>query len=176
MKKIAATVLAASLLASCSTVSEPTRKIIATATLLSPDGSIMGNATIAAVGSDRLALHVDARNVPAGSHGTHLHETGRCAPRDFKSAGGHLNPFGAAHGTLNPKGSHLGDLPNLQVAPDGTGTLDIGLMGSRKNLEPAIFDADGTAIVIHAGPDDYATDPSGASGGRIACGVFARVR
>lgn len=162
-------------LASCATVREPERKVLATATLLSADGSISGNAIIAAERGN-LELVVEAANLSAGEHGAHLHMIGSCVPRDFSSAGGHLNPFSRMHGRLNPQGSHAGDLPNISIGADGKGELRVGLPGTREELEPLLFDADGTAIVIHAGPDDYRTDPSGNSGGRIACGVFAVVR
>lgn len=162
-------------LASCATVREPQRKILATATLMSADGAVNGNAVIAEQGG-RIELTVEATGLSTGEHGAHLHTTGSCIPRDFSSAGGHLNPFSRLHGRLNPQGSHAGDLPNLVIGADGRGELRLELPGTRQELEPALFDADGTAIVIHAGPDDYRTDPSGNSGGRIACGVFAAVR
>ena len=85
-----------------------------------------------------------------------------------------MNPSGHQHGTDNPNGSHMGDLPNLVISSNGTGTLSAVLRGTRSNVEAALFDADGTAIVIHADADDYRTDPTGNSGGRIACGVLSR--
>ena len=154
---------------------EPTRRVVATATLLDGSGNVVGNATLGALGA-RYDLGVEVRDLPAGPHGLHLHTTGRCQPRDFSSAGGHLNPFGRQHGSMNTSGSHLGDLPNIEVADDGSGAIDSLLNGDIREIEPQIFDADGTAIVVHSGPDDYRTDPSGASGSRIACGVFAQVR
>jgi Cu-Zn family superoxide dismutase len=108
-----------------------------------------------------------------GAHGIHLHAVGKCEPPGFTSAGGHLNPFAKEHGMENPAGSHLGDLPNLDVSADGTATMSFPLGLSPRALQTQMFDGDGTAIVIHAGPDDYRTDPSGNSGGRVACGVFA---
>ena len=121
-------------------------------------------------------LRLDVSGLSAGVHGTHLHSIGKCEPSGFSSAGGHLNPTGRQHGTMNPMGSHMGDLPNLSVGADGTGSMEFALDGKAGDIESALFDADGTAIVVHAGPDDYATDPSGDSGSRIACGVFARTR
>jgi Cu-Zn family superoxide dismutase len=76
------------------------------------------------------------------------------------------------HGTENPAGAHLGDLPNLVVGAAGTGTVSATLRGTRADVLKDIFDADGTAVVVHATADDYRTDPSGNSGGRIACGVL----
>jgi len=97
---------------------------------------------------------------------------GSCLPPNFKSAGSHLNPDGKAHGMHNPQGKHLGDLPNISVAADGTGTASITIEGDADETLAKIIDADGTAIVIHTGLDDYSTDPAGAAGPRIACGVL----
>lgn len=171
----AALLLGGALLASCSTVREPARKTVATATVLDAGGAVLGNALLVRVG-DRIDLSLDVTGLPPGLLGTHLHTVGKCEPKSFASAGGHLNPAGRQHGTLSPMGSHLGDLPNLSVRSDGTASLSAQLAGSAKDAAAALFDDDGTAIVIHAGPDDYRTDPTGNSGARIACGVFAKTR
>lgn len=123
-----------------------------------------------------IELKLSVRGLPAGQHGVHLHTTGSCNTPDFTSAGGHLNPHGRMHGTLNPQGSHLGDLPNLNVGRGGKGSLTARLTGTRAEVWPALFDGDGTAVVIHATADDYLTDPTGNSGARIACGVLTRTR
>ena len=78
------------------------------------------------------------------------------------------------HGSHNPQGAHLGDLPNIQIGANGSGDMRASLRGNDAAGLAHIFDADGTAIVVHAGADDYNTDPSGNSGSRIACGVFSR--
>lgn len=171
----AALILGAALLSSCATVREPARKTVATATVLSADGAVLGNALLVRVG-DRIDLALDVAGLPQGLLGTHLHAVGKCEPRNFASAGGHLNPAGRQHGAHNPMGSHLGDLPNLSVRADGTASLSVLLEGSAGDVAEALFDDDGTAIVIHAAPDDYRTDPTGNSGARIACGVFAKTR
>jgi Cu/Zn superoxide dismutase len=107
----------------------------------------------------------------AGEHGIHIHAVGQCTP-DFSAAGGHFNPTNAQHGLNNPAGPHGGDGPNLQLA-DGSATYEVVndrvTLGSGPN---SLFDADGSALVVHAGPDDQVTDPSGNSGDRIACGVI----
>ena len=110
----------------------------------------------------------------AGEHGLHFHAVGTCEGPDFKSAGGHLNPEGHQHGMLNPMGSHLGDLPNFIADAQGHAQLQIALDQLPDKLLPHLFDADGTAIVVHAAADDYRTDPSGNSGARIACGVLRK--
>lgn len=146
---------------------------LASATLKAADGAPRGKAWIAQR-NGRWELKVEASGVAPGAHGVHLHTVGKCEAPDFSTAGGHLNPHGKMHGTANPQGPHLGDLPNLIAGTDGKGTLTAGLTGSAAELTAALFDADGTAVVIHAGPDDNRTDPSGNSGGRVACGVLTR--
>ena len=163
---------ACSLLSSCATVSDAkTSEPFATAALFTSDGTPAGTATITEVG-DRLDVLVTAEGLPPGPHGTHLHTIGSCDAPDFTSAGGHLNPYGKMHGSLNAQGSHVGDLPNLLASDDGNGTLTFQLEGTRAALEPILLDSDGTALVIHAGADDYRSDPAGAAGPRLVCGVF----
>jgi Cu-Zn family superoxide dismutase len=117
-------------------------------------------------------LVVDVAGLKPGRHGIHLHAVGTCTAPDFKSAGGHFNPSGKVHGRSNPAGHHGGDLPNLDVAADGRGHLDATLDGVSMGGGPdSILHEGGTALVIHADPDDEATDPAGNSGARIACGV-----
>jgi Cu-Zn family superoxide dismutase len=143
------------------------------AMLAAADGAPRGTATLVAKGSTA-QLRIDVENLPAGPHGAHIHTVGRCDAPDFTSAGPHLNPHAKMHGRDNPQGSHLGDLPNITVGADGKGSVTVALSDTWSAIEPQIFDADGAAIVIHAGADDYHTDPSGNSGGRIACGVLTR--
>ena len=114
-------------------------------------------------------LRIAVQGLPPGDHGLHLHAVGRCDGPKFESAGGHWNPEARQHGHLNPQGPHLGDLPNLTVSANGHGAINFRIAG-------LVADADGTALVIHAGPDDYRTDPSGNSGDRIACAVLAPAR
>jgi Cu-Zn family superoxide dismutase len=125
-------------------------------------------------GPGGLAVHVDAAGLAPGTYGVHLHAVGRCDPPGFASAGPHWNPAGRQHGRDNPAGAHMGDLPNLVVAGDGRGSIDYEARGAALagSGGDALLDADGAAVVIHAQPDDYRTDPSGNSGARIACGVL----
>jgi len=109
-----------------------------------------------------------------GQHAFHIHETGRCDP-PFESAGGHFNPTGRQHGKDNPKGPHLGDLPNLDVPASGrvktqVTVKDVTIAGDRHPL----LDADGAALVVHEGADDYKSDPAGNAGDPLACGVIRR--
>jgi len=119
-----------------------------------------------------IGLRIRATGLPHGNHGIHVHETGQCAGPDFKSAGGHWNPASRKHGLSNPAGPHGGDLPNVVVAANGV--LDAMLTIPGASLAPGggLLDADGAALVLHAGPDDNVTEPSGNSGGRIACAVL----
>lgn len=106
-------------------------------------------------------------NLPPGEHAFHVHEVGLCEP-PFKSAGGHFNPAGRRHGVLAAEGKHAGDLPNLFVAADGTLRFNYFAHGLTVR---SMQDANGSAVVIHAGADDYQSDPAGNAGDRIACGV-----
>jgi superoxide dismutase, Cu-Zn family len=160
-------------LASCTTVAQNQPHIIAVADLRSSAGALAGTATISEV-LDRINLSITTARLSPGQHGLHLHSIGQCTAPDFASAGPHLNPAGHQHGTANPAGPHLGDLANLSVAENGLGGATAVLPGTAAEIEAALFDGDGTAIVIHAAADDNRTDPSGNSGARIACGVFAR--
>ncbi|HEU4453913.1 MAG TPA: superoxide dismutase family protein [Longimicrobium sp.] len=136
-------------------------------------GAEVGNATFTQMGRDSVRLVANATRVPAGQHGIHLHAVGRCEGPGFQTAGGHLNPTNRQHGLRNPQGPHLGDMPNLTVAAGGTGRSEWTFAGSLTPGTPPVFDADGTALVIHAAADDQVTDPAGNSGARIACAVIA---
>ena len=137
------------------------------------DGRAAGTATLLDV-SGAVVLDMEVTGVPGGPKGMHLHTTGLCTPPDFQSAGGHLNPTRRAHGLASAEGAHLGDLPNLQVEASGTTRARFDLTGSRAELIPYLFDADGTSVMIHAEADDNLTDPSGNSGARIVCGVLRK--
>jgi Cu-Zn family superoxide dismutase len=142
---------------------------VATAQLVTAAGAPAGRATAREVaGGVRVTL--DVRGLPPGTHGAHVHTTGRCDAPGFESAGPHWNPAATKHGTMNPQGPHAGDMPNIEIGRDGRGTLGITLAGASLD---AMLDADGASMMIHAAADDLQTDPSGNSGGRIACGVFA---
>lgn len=157
----------------CTTVGDLPTERIASARLTLANGIPAG--TVQLLGSrDKLSLAIAVTGIAEGPHGFHLHTTGKCSAPDFKSAGGHLNPGGNEHGTLNPQGSHLGDLPNLLVGSSKTASTTVELDGDRTEILNDLFDEDGTAVVIHEGADDYRSDPAGAAGSRIACGVLQR--
>ena len=148
-------------------------RVLAEAVLVHADGSPAGTVRVLN-GQAGSVLQVDATGMAPGPHGMHLHEIGQCEGPAFASAGGHLNPDGHQHGELNPLGSHLGDLPNVTAGPDGRIKATIRTPMRPYKLVTTLLDADGTALVLHAGPDDYKTDPAGNSGARVACGVFER--
>ncbi len=121
----------------------------------------------------RIALTVS--ELAAGQHAFHIHNVGKCEGPDFKSAGAHFNPYNKKHGLKNPEGPHAGDMENIQVGSDGTGTAEIAnkqvTIGDGPN---SLFHEGGTAIVIHSSPDDNVSDPAGNAGARIACGVITK--
>lgn len=108
--------------------------------------------------------------LPAGAHGFHIHAVGECEP-PFQSAGGHFNPDDQQHGMENPQGLHAGDLPNIHVPASGELTVEHFAIGLALDQ---VLDEDGSAMMVHAGADDYETDPAGDAGDRIACGVIGR--
>jgi len=169
----AAAPLALLSLAGCQTAYEGAATQIGSATILDRQGAQIGTARMYSLAGE-VTLNASFTGLTEGTRAVHLHTAGDCSADDFTSAGGHLNPGGDQHGTENPQGAHLGDMPNVSIAADGSGTMSTVLRGSRTTIEGAVFDADGTAIMVHEGADDYRSDPTGAAGSRIACGVFTR--
>lgn len=166
-------IAATALVSACTSLGEVPDRRLASATLSQANGSPAGTVIVTAAG-DKVRIAIAVVGLPQGPHGMHLHTVGKCEAPGFTSAGPHLNPHSAQHGTANPAGSHLGDLPNITASSLGAGAISATLPGTRADLEAALFDADGTAVVVHADADDYRTDPSGNSGMRIACGVLKR--
>jgi Cu-Zn family superoxide dismutase len=117
-------------------------------------------------------IHGDLTDLPEGAHGFHIHEVGKCEP-PFESAGAHVHDGSTKHGFANSQGWHAGDLPNVNVL--STGKVSIDAFASKVRFKDGtvpLLDADGSALVLHAGPDDYRSDPAGGAGDRIACGVI----
>ena len=144
-----------------------------TVTLRDGAGRTVGTALVAPA-RDGVQVVLSTSGLPPGTHGVHIHERGRCEGPDFTSAGGHFDPHGRQHGLENPAGAHAGDLPNLEVDSAGRGALTAVARGATLagRGRDSLRRGGGTAIVVHAGEDDQVTDPSGGSGGRIACGVI----
>ncbi len=149
---------------------------VAYAQLKDAAGALKGRAVARPM---RDGVHVDAtvENMAPGTYAIHVHQDGVCAPPDFASAGPHWNPAGRQHGKDNPAGPHKGDLPNVTVGANGRGAVSMHISGVTMTGEDAapnaLLDPDGAAVVLHAGVDDYRTDPSGNAGGRVACGAFS---
>jgi Cu-Zn family superoxide dismutase len=139
------------------------------ATLEDADSKEVGTVTLTAVPTGVL-LDVNLTAVPPGDHAFHIHAIGSCEPPDFKTAGGHFNPEEDKHGLMNQAGPHAGDMPNIHIPESGK--LHIEVLNQMVNLNMGLLDADGSAIVLHEGTDDYKTDPAGNAGSRIACGVI----
>lgn len=143
----------------------------ASASILDSAGNDIGRALLTETPHGVLVM-LELAGLPPGEHGFHIHETGTCDPAAFTSAGGHYSPEPHEHGFKSAGGAHAGDLPNQFVGEDGT--LDAEILATDVTLAdgPAtLLDADGSALVLHAGADDHMSQPSGGSGDRIACGA-----
>jgi Cu-Zn family superoxide dismutase len=147
----------------------------ATARLQNAAGEPVGTATFTQT-PEGVLVRAELNSLPPGPHALHIHENGVCEPPEFTSAGEHFSPESKEHGFDNPSGPHAGDLPNLDAAEDGKAALET--LNRHTSLEEgamnSLLKAGGTALVVHAGADDYQTNPAGESGDRIACGVIVR--
>lgn len=138
----------------------------ATAELRDGGNNVVGWARFTEDAAGILHVNVHVRGMSEGLHGIHIHNSANCTP-PFTAAGGHHNPLSALHG------AHAGDLPNLTVNGAGIGHLDATSDHATLSAGTvSLFDGNGSSLIIHAGEDNYTTDPTGNSGGRIACGVI----
>lgn len=146
----------------------------AEATFIDLEGMEIGTVTLTQT-EEGVTIAGVLEGVPAGEHGFHVHETGKCDASDgFKSAGGHFAPRGNQHGFDNPEGPHAGDMRNQTADESGQLALNVNndMISLTEGDEGYLMDEDGSALMVHAGADDYVTDPSGDAGDRIACAVI----
>ena len=144
----------------------------AEAVMYNSSGAAVGTAQLWQDANGTVNVEISSLTLPAGTHGIHFHDVGKCEGPAFTTASGHYNPMGMEHGLQNPKGPHAGDNPNIVIPAGGVGNVSFST--DRVSLTPGtrtLLDADGTALVVHASADDQVTNPSGNSGARIACGV-----
>ena len=141
------------------------------ATLKDAGGKEVGTAQLSQTPHGVL-VRLTLKGVPAGEHAFHIHQTGKCEP-PFTTAGGHFNPASKKHGIMAADGPHAGDMPNLHIPADGNLAIEVvnAAVTLDKDKPNSLYKPEGTALIIHAGKDDYKTDPTGDAGGRIACGV-----
>jgi len=147
----------------------------ATATINDVSNTRIGSANFADTPAG-LLVSGTVTGLGIGAHGVHLHTIGSCQAPAFTSAGGHFNPGRKQHGYKNPSGHHAGDLPNIIAPPAGAHSFQFLVEGVKLTGNDGLLDADGAALVIHSSEDDYLTDPTGNSGGRLACGVITPAR
>ena len=151
-------------------------KTVAKAEIDAKSGSkVGGSATFTEDGKGGIVLRIAVKDAPPGTHAVHIHDKGDCSSPDGKSAGDHWNPTHMEHGKWGAPGDHhhLGDIGNLEVKPDGTGTLTLETTkwtagGGGMN------DVIGHAIIVHGGVDDFKTQPTGNAGPRLGCGVIKK--
>jgi Cu-Zn family superoxide dismutase len=151
---------------------QPVTAQSAQAALKNMDGKDVGSAVLTQTPVGVL-ITLSVKNLPAGERAFHIHGVGKCES-PFTSAGGHFNPGRKKHGLMVADGPHAGDMPNLHI-PAG-GALVVEVLNAAVTLDRgkpnSLFSPEGTSLIIHAGRDDYKTDPTGEAGGRIACGVI----
>ncbi len=135
--------------------------------------NVSGKATFTQVGEDSVRIILSISNAKPGSHAVHLHEKGDCSAADATSAGGHWNPTNVKHGKRGDEEFHKGDIANMTVDESGNGSFEMTIEGWTIG-GTGESDILNKAVIIHAGADDFTSQPSGAAGARIACGVIEK--
>ncbi len=174
-----AAALIVAIASACASVASRSNAVAqAVAVIYDVNGAPIGTAQLWQESNGLVNVEIASLALPLGTHGIHFHQVGKCegGSTAFSTAGAHYNPLGKEHGLENPKGPHAGDAPNIVTPASGIGK--VAFSTGRVLLTPgtmSLFDADGSAIVIHANADDQISQPSGNSGARIACGVVRAV-
>lgn len=144
------------------------------ASVIGAEGNTMGVVMLEETPAG-LLITTDIKGLPEGDHGFHFHQKGVCdVAQKFTTAGGHFTPGQEKHGLMVMGGPHGGDMPNQHVGADGV--LKAQVLNTRVTLASganSLLDTDGSALVIHAGADDYKSQPAGDAGDRIACAVIS---
>ncbi len=145
----------------------------AQAVLEPKSGSEVGGMAVFSENGGKVKVDISIEHATPGEHAVHIHEIGDCNAEDASSAGPHWNPTDAEHGKWGVPPYHLGDIGNIAVGDDGRGTItletDQWSLGTGQ-----VDDVVGRAIVVHAGPDDFTSQPAGNAGARVACGVIEK--
>jgi Cu-Zn family superoxide dismutase len=149
----------------------------AVANLAAASGSLVsGRLQVMSMGADAVHIAGDIGGLaPGSSHGFHIHEKGDCSAADASSAGGHFNPAGNPHGRMDDGPHHAGDIDNIVANAQGVAHVNMHVPGVTLGTGGA-NDVGGRAIVVHADPDDYTSQPAGNAGKRVACGVITIVK
>ncbi|MEI3605467.1 superoxide dismutase family protein [Pseudogracilibacillus sp. SE30717A] len=155
-------------LTACQFTSQP--KTAKTVDMYNKDGDMVGTAKLTE-DPDGVKIALKVEGLTPGFHGVHVHEIAKCTAPDFKSAGNHFNPEKKKHGLLNPKGPHIGDLPNIEVDTNGKVDTELTIKDATLlNGKNSLIESGGTSLVITSEADDGMTQISGDSGERIICG------
>lgn len=146
--------------------------ITATAMLMPTEGNETRGELTLAPGEDGVHITGSITGLPPDTkHGFHIHETGDCSAPDGKSAGGHFNPMSMPHGDMTDDEHHAGDMPNIESNGEGMAEVDLSVPGVELGTGSDV-DVMGKAFIVHASEDDYTSQPTGAAGARLACGVI----
>ncbi|MEO8218676.1 MAG: superoxide dismutase family protein [Acidobacteriota bacterium] len=172
MKKFLFALGTAVLISGCaSKMSSSAAGPVAVATLEAKSGSTAhGTVRFAEAADGQVTVSLDLTNVPAGSHGFHVHEKGDCSSADASSAGGHFAPMGNQHGAPTAAQHHAGDFGNITVAADGN--VKTSFVTRSVTVSPGPTSVVGKAVILHEKADDLVSQPSGNAGARISCGVI----